>query len=138
MMAAYNRSTSAKGYVGIPALIFIDLTHYGRGTQTYEEKRVILHKIYAYMRGYLPVSYNKDDKIKVYNEEIAPLLDAVSEEIGKAREAYKASFEGLKTNDPDEKVFQTLMDGIFERLLEIAAVSKVIDKEKMETEEVIF
>jgi predicted AlkP superfamily phosphohydrolase/phosphomutase len=137
MMAAYNRSTSAKGYVGIPALIFIEFTHYGRGTQTYEEKRVILHKIYAYMRGYLPVSYNKDDKIIVYNDEIAPLLKEVSEEIRKAREAYKSTFEN-KSCDPDEKIFQTIMDGIFERLVEISGVSKVIDKEKMETEEVIF
>lgn len=137
-MAGYSRNVSAKGYVGIPALVFIDILNYGRGTQTYEEKRVILHKIYSYLRGYLPVIYNKDNKIQEYNEKISPLLNEVAEQIDIARIKYKPSFEGIRTNDPDEKEFQVVMDGIFERLLEIAAISKVVDKEKLEGEEVIF
>jgi hypothetical protein len=137
-MTSYNRGTSAKEFFGIPGLIFRATDRYGLGTQTYEEKRVLLHKIYSYLRGYLPVLYNKDNKIEIYNAEIAPLLDDVSEEIKKAREAYKPTFEGQKTCDPDEKIFQTIMDGIFEMLMEIISISKVIDKEKMETEEVVF
>jgi hypothetical protein len=125
------------GYVGIPAHIFIESLNYGRGTQTYEEKRLILHKIYSYLRAYLPVLYDKDNKREDYNENLAPLLDEVSEDIKLAREQYKASFEG-GTCDPDEKVFQGTMDAIFEKEAVIIAVSKVIDKEKMDNMEVIF
>jgi hypothetical protein len=137
-MAAYNRGPVAKGYVGIPALIFIDITNYGRGSQTYEEKRLVLHKIYSYLRGYLPVVYEKESKTEEYNLKIDPLLKSAAEQVGLAREQYKSTFETVSTCDPDEKIFQETMDGIFERLVEIAAISKVIDKEKMENEEVIF
>lgn len=136
---AYSRtSVSGMGYVGIPALIFLESNNYGRGTQTYEEKRVILHKIYAYLRGYLPEFYDKDSKRADYNEKIAPLLDTVAGLIRTAREQYKPTFETIKACDPDEKDFQETMDIIFERLYEIIAISKVIDKEKMESVEVMF
>jgi hypothetical protein len=125
------------GYVGIQAHIFVESLNYGRGTQTYEEKRVLLHKIYAWLRAYLPVLYDKDSKREEYNISVAPLLDEVSEDIKLAREQYKASFEG-GTCDPDEKVFQGTMDAIFEKLSVIIAVSKVIDKEKMDNVEMIF
>jgi hypothetical protein len=126
------------GYVGIPALIFIESNNYGRGTQTYEEKRVILHKIYSYLRAYLPEFYDKDSKRIDYNEKVAPLLDNVSEDIRLARDQYKPTFESIKACDPEEKEFQQTMDTIFEKLFEIIAVSKVIDKEKMDNVEMIF
>ena len=126
------------GYIGIPALIFIESNNYGRGTQTYEEKRVILHKIYSYLRAYLPEFYDKESKRIDYNEKVAPLLDNVSEDIRLARDQYKPTFESIKACDPEEKEFQQTMDTIFEKLFEIIAVSKVIDKEKMDNVEVMF
>jgi hypothetical protein len=126
------------GYVGIPALIFIESNNYGRGTQTYEEKRVILHKIYSYLRAYLPEFYDKDSKRADYNEKVAPLLDAVACDILLARDQYKPTFETVKACDPEEKDFQQTMDSIFEKLFEIIAISKVIDKEKMENVEMVF
>lgn len=138
-MAAYSRtSISGMGYVGIPALIFLESNNYGRGTQTYEEKRVILHKIYSYLRAYLPEFYDKESKRADYNEKIAPRLNIVSGDIDLAREQYKPTFETVITCDPDEKEFQKTMDTVFEKLFEIIAISKVIDKEKMENVEVIF
>lgn len=126
------------GYVGIPALIFIESNNYGRGTQTYEEKRVILHKLYSYLRAYLPEFYDKESKRIDYNEKVAPLLDNVSEDIRLARDQYKPTFETIRACDPEEKEFQQTMDSIFEKLFEIIAVSKVIDKEKMDNVEMIF
>jgi hypothetical protein len=126
------------GYVGIPALIFIESNNYGRGTQSYEEKRVILHKIYSYLRAYLPESYDKESKRIEYNEKIDPLLVKVSAFIELAREQYKPTFESIRVCDPEEKIFQETMDKIFEKLFEIIAVSKVIDKEKMDNVEMIF
>jgi hypothetical protein len=137
-MAPGRGSIAGMGYVGIPALIFLELNIYGRGAQTYEEKRVILHKIYSYLRGYLPEAYDKDSKREEYNEKVAPLLDHAADLILTAREQYKPTFEGSRSCDPDEKQFQLTMDSIFEKILEIIAISKVIDKEKMENLEMVF
>jgi hypothetical protein len=131
-------SLAGMGYVGPAAHIFIEIINYGRGTQTYEERRVILHKIYSYLRGYLPEFYDKDSKREDYNIKIAPLLNVVAEDIKTARVQYKPTFETIKACDPDEKDFQETMDIIFERLYEIIAISKVIDKEKMDNVEMIF
>jgi hypothetical protein len=137
-MAPGRGSISGMGYVGIPALIFLELNNYGRGAQTYEEKRVILHKVYSYLRGYLPETYDKDSKRDEYNDKVAPLLDHTAELILTAREQYKPTFEGSRSCDPEEKLFQLSIDSIFEQLLEIIAISKVIDKEKMENLEMVF
>lgn len=117
------------GYVGIPALVFIELNNYGRGTQTYEEKRIILHKIFCYCMSYLNESY-AEKKVEEYNQKLDPLFDEVASFISSAREAYKPTFESLLTCDPDEKKFQTLMDATFEKLSAIIAISHIIDKQK--------
>jgi hypothetical protein len=126
------------GYVGIPALIFLELNNYGRGAQTYEEKRIILHKVYSYLRGYLPEAYDKESRREEYNEKVAPHLGEAAVLIVLAREQYKPTFEGSRSCDPDEKEFQLTMDSIFEKIMEIIAISKIIDKEKMENLEMIF
>ena len=137
-MAPGRGSIAGMGYVGIPALIFLELNNYGRGSQSYEEKRVILHKIYSYLRGYLPEAYDKDSRREEYNTKVAPQLDIAAILILTAREQYKPTFEGSISCDPDEKLFQLTMDSIFEKILEIVAISKVIDKEKMENLEMVF
>lgn len=137
-MASYNRAASGMGYIGYPARIFFEMTNYGKGTQSYEEKRLILHKWYSHLRAYLAENLKTDADIENYNNEIAPLFDEVSQHIRLARELYKPTFESLELCDPDEKEFQEVMDGIVERLDVITAKSRVIDKVKPDGEDVIF
>jgi len=124
------------GYVGYPARIFLEISMYGT-EETYEKNRVHLHKWYSHLRAYLPEFYDKDSKRDVYNQKIAPLLDDVCEQIEAARTMYSPNFEGVHTWSDDERLFQVAMDGIFERLDVITAITKVIDKEKMEDMEMV-
>ena len=124
-----RNSIAGMGYVGIPALIFIELNNYGRGTQTYEEKRLILHKIFCYNQSYLRESY-AEKKAEEYNQDLDPLFAEAAELISQARQEYKPTFEGNITCDSDEKKFQELMDATFEKLTDIIAMSHVIDKQK--------
>ena len=128
-----RQSIAGMEYIGIPALIFIELNNYGRGTQTYEEKRIILHKIFCYNQSYLHESY-AEKKAGEYNEKLDPIFAEAAELIAQAREEYKPTFENLDTCDPDEKIFQALMDATFEKLTDIIAMSHVIDKQKMQEE----
>ena len=73
-----RNSIAGMGYVGIPALIFIELNNYGRGTQTYEEKRIILHKIFCYNQSYLRESY-AEKKAEEYNQDLDPLFGEVAD-----------------------------------------------------------
>jgi hypothetical protein len=123
-----RNSIAGMGYVGIPALIFIELNNYGKGTQTYEEKRIILHKIFCYNQSYLREFY-AEKKAEEYNIKLDPLFTEAADLISRAREEYKPTFEGLGKCDPDEKKFQELMDATFEKLSEIVAMSHVIDKQ---------
>lgn len=136
-MVTYNRQAAGMGYVGIPALIFFELANYGRGSQTYEEKRVTLHKIYAYLRAYLPIVYEVR-KESYLDSGMPDMLNDASARIFQARELYNSTFESLGSCNPDEKKFQTSIDGVFECLSEIVAVSKIIDKEKLVGEDVVF
>lgn len=135
---ATSRSVAGMGYVGIPALLFLESLNYGRGTQTYEEKRVCLHKQYSQLRAILPEQYDKESRRIEYNEKIHPIMMETAELIRLARDQYKPSFEGQRSCDPDEKEFQETMDTIVEKLYEIMAISKIIDKERMDNQEVIF
>lgn len=126
------------GYTGYPARIFFEMTNYGKGTQTYEEKRLILHKWYSHLSAYLQEQLKTNEQIEDYNQNIAPLLDEVAEHIKLARRLYKPTFETIDMCDPDEKDFQEVMDGIVERLDVITAKARVIDKVKPEGEDVIF
>ena len=125
-----RNSIAGMGYVGIPALIFIELNNYGRETQTYEEKRIILHKLFCYTQSYLRESY-VEKKAEDYNQKLDPLFVETADLISQAREEYKPTFEGMGKCDPDEKKFQELMDATFEKLSEIVAMSHVIDKQKI-------
>lgn len=116
------------GYVGYPYRIFLEMTNYGRGTQTHLEKMVILEKWYSHLRACLPTIYEK--KIDEFNTEIAPMLEEVNKEIEAMNQAYDANFEGLDTCNPDEKKFNKIMRGVFERLDFITARTKLIDKQK--------
>lgn len=134
-MATYNRTASGMGYTGYPARIFFEMTNYGKGTQLHLEKLIILDKWYSHLRAYLPVAFEKhtDD----YNKDMAPRLLEVDKKLIDAWDLYKSSFEESSC-DPDEKQFILFMRAIFITLDEITAISKIIDKQKPENEEMIF
>lgn len=121
------------GYVGIPALIFIELNNFGRGGQTHAEMILNLYKIYGYLRGYLPIKMEAD--IKHYNETIAPLLLKTDRDLQQAWDLYSSSFEGVKTCNPDEKIFLSFLFVVFIDLINIAAISRAIDKQGLSEHE---
>ncbi len=133
-MARYGSTVAGMGYVGYPARIFFEMTNYGRGTQRYVEKMVILEKWYSHLRAYLPVLYEK--KQEEFVEKIHPKIYEVFLEIEKMNEMYDPTFEDLTTRNPDEKTFCLMMRGVFERLDQITALTKVIDKQGLNDEEV--
>jgi len=136
-MVANRRVSAGMGYTGIPALIFFELAHYGKEGDTYENDRKTLHKIYAYLKTYVPkVAYA--GKADDYNRDIQPMMQDAFERTGKIREMYNPRFESSITCTGEEKTFQKEMDGLFEVLSDIITTSKVIDKIKPEGEEMVF
>lgn len=111
---------------GIPGLLYLEFINYGRGTQQHVEKAVHLEKAYALERGYLPSFYEKKKTIDEFNEKVSPLLVDVLIQLDIMSDAYKPSFEG-ETCDPEEKEFNKIMRGIFERLIYIASYTGMID-----------
>ena len=133
-MTQYRRSAAGLGYKGIPALIFIALNNYGVGTQSHEEKLLILNKIYGCLRGYLPVIVEGKEFNEKYSEDLQNIADALDD----AQIAYAPEFEGLKSSNPDEKAFVKQMLDIYILLIAVTAKSKVIDDQKPNDEEVNF
>jgi hypothetical protein len=131
-----SRVMSGAGYTGIPALIFFELAYYGKEGKTYEEDRKTLHKIYAYLKTYVPkvIYVSKPDD---YNKEIHPLMEDAFNRTELVRAMYDSIYEG-KSCSSNEKNFQKEMDGLFEVLSDIITTSKVIDKVKPEGEDVTF
>jgi hypothetical protein len=129
-------SLAQSGYVGYPYRIFLEMTNYGRGTQTHLEKMVILEKWYSHLRACLPVLYEK--KQEDFDKEIAPLLIEVNNQIEIMNQEYDATFEGIDHCNPAEKDFIKIMRGVFERLDYITAKTKLIDKQKGDDEQVMM
>jgi hypothetical protein len=123
-------SLAQTGYVGYPYRIFLEMTNYGRGTQTHLEKMVILEKWYSHLRACLPIVYEDKKKLPEYETDIAPLLMKVYDQIEAMNQQYDPTFESLESCNPDEKIFVKTMRGVFERLDVITAKTKLIDKQK--------
>lgn len=130
------------GLAGYPGYIFLQKIRYGYGPQRYDEKRVILHNWYSALRAYLPVLYHIDDdgdtyrkKREEYGTKIRPLIDDAAKEIEASRKEYRPSFENPDTYDPMEAQYETLLEGIKERLDVITAITHLIDAAKMEDDD---
>lgn len=130
------------GLVGYPGYIFLQKIRYGYGHQRYDEKRTILHNWYSALRSYLPVIYRADDKSDLYknkkeeyNTLLQPMLEDVAKEIKAAREKYRSTFENPEMYDPEEQVFETILEGIQERLDDITAITHIIDKTRSDDDE---
>jgi hypothetical protein len=93
---------------------------------------VILEKWYSHLRAYLPVYYKKKKKTEILDTEIIPLLNKAYEQIEIMNETYNSSFEGLRSCGEEEKSFNKIMRGIFERLDQITAMSEVIEGQNYE------
>lgn len=129
-------SRSTKLPFGIPGLLYLEFLEYGRGDQKHNERRIHLRKSYAYIRGFLAPFYTKKNKTEEYNEKIYPLLDEVKLQIGIMNKAYNPSFEGMSCGE-DEKKFEEIMDGVFERLVYISAVSEMIENQRADDETLV-
>jgi hypothetical protein len=128
-MAGLLNRLAPKGY---PGQIFVCILRYGYGTQQHLEKMEILHNWYSHLRAYLPEKLEK--KSKEYEETYAPLMADASNEILAAFGKYKPEFEGLQSCDPTEKEFIIALWGVYERLDEITAKSRIIDDLKADGE----
>jgi len=131
-------SLAQTGYFGIPYLLFLENVDYGRGTQTHLEKMIKLEKMYAYLRGELPVLYEVNKKGAVYDDIIKPLLFELNEQIEAMNQAYDASFEGMMTCNPDEKKFNVIMRGVYERIVYLECISKILAQESGSDEAVFM
>ena len=130
------------GLAGYPGYIFLQKIRYGYGQQRYDEKRTILHNWYSALRAYLPVLYKADEESDYYQKKkqeyetvLEPLLKDVSQEINAARTMYEPYFEDPDRYDPIEKDYETLLDGIKERLDVITAITHIIDKGQVDDDE---
>lgn len=127
------------GLSGYPGYIFLQKIRYGYGAQRYDEKRVILHNWYSALRAYLPELYKIDDDGETYIkrrteyvEKIHPLIVEVASEMEISRKLYKPTFENPETYDPMEAQYETLLEGIKERLDVITAKTHIIDSARAE------
>lgn len=131
-------SLAGVGYAGIPFLLVLENVDYGRGTQTHLEKMIKLEKMYAYLRGELPILYEEKKKLEGYDAIIKPLLFELNEQIEAMNMAYDASFEGMMTCNPDEKKFNVIMRGVFERIVSLECISKILAEERGDGEAVFM
>jgi hypothetical protein len=130
-------SLAQTGYVGIPYLLFLENVDYGRGTQTHLEKMIKLEKMYAYLRGELPVMYEEKKKLDEYDTTIKPLLFELNGQIEIMNQCYEATFEGIDHCNPAEKDFIKIMRGVYERIVVLECKSKILAQERG-TDEAVF
>lgn len=134
-MVAASRAAAGMGYVGYPAQIFYEKINFNRGPQLHIERLFILLKWYSDLRAYLPMIYEKS--LDDYNDNLLPKLEAVNTRLWATWGLYKSTFE-QETYDPDEHEFVVQVAMILIELDEITAISKVIDKQKMTEDEMVF
>lgn len=148
-MAARNSAANI-GLTGVPFLICEELRIYSRGVQTHEEKMGHLSKAYGWIKAYLPALYEKDEKRytegripqsdhdgNVVKRSIRDIIEETSIEVNTMYRVYTPSFEGNKNCSEEEKIFLSIMRGVFERLALIVTFSGIADKMTM-SEEVYF
>lgn len=128
-MAGLLNRLAPKGY---PGQIFVCILRYGYGNQQHLEKMEILHNWYSHLRAYLPEKLEK--KAVEYQETYGPLMEEANREITAAFAKYKPEFEDMQTCDPTEKEFIIALWGVYERLDEITAKSRIIDDMKADGE----
>lgn len=147
---AARSSTANLGLTGVPLLIAIELLLYNRGIQTHEEKMGHLSKAYGWIRAYLPAYYEKkeegytkeripqvDEQGNLVMRSIRDIVNETAIEVDNMYKEYNSTFEGQKSCNQQEKVFLTIMRGVFERLALIVTFSGIADK-MSNTDEVYF
>lgn len=129
---AFSRGggTGAPGsnYVGYPALIFWLMAVFYK-VDTYQGRFTVLEMWYSHLRAKLPEQY--ENREEEYKDKIDPMMKEISREIETARTLYDPTFEGMETCNPDEKEFSKVLSGVYMRLDELTAVSKMVDAQRM-------
>ena len=110
---------------------------FGQGGQSHLARITCLDKWYSHLRSHLPIRMEKeiDD---LYNPVISPLILKADELLIDAWQSYNADFEGLKSFGPNERKFILKLRNVFLLLDQITAISKVIDKQKMDDDTVLM
>jgi hypothetical protein len=127
-MVAASRAAAGMGYVGYPAHIFYMKIYLDR-QETHFKRLWTLEQWYSDLRGYLPLLFEKD--AATYNEILFPKITSLDERIDDAWEDYQQRFDNPDTWDPAELQFNKKVKMILRDLDEVTAMSKVIDKQKM-------
>jgi hypothetical protein len=135
-MVAASRAAAGMGYIGYPAHIFYMKIFFNR-VEKHIDRLWILDEWYsdlrAYLPGYLVLSKPTEDDM----QKIDKLMKCVDDRLYDAWGSYKAQFEN-ESFDPAELEFVRKQRAILLDLDEITGISKVIDKQKMQDEEMTF
>jgi hypothetical protein len=134
-MVAASRAAAGMGYTGYPAHIFYMKAFFER-QDTHFKRMWTLEQWYSDLRGYLPVLFEKTSPI--YEETIFPKLETFDERINKTWNLYEQRYDDPSTWNPEELSFNRRVVGCLRDLDEITAISRVINKEKIEGYEVLF
>lgn len=113
------------GLVGYPLLVFFIMKDYGKNNMSHIERLTELDKWYSHLRARLPELYAK--KADEYALELDPKLKDVDGELQAAWQKYNPLFEGLQACSEDEKIFNRICSGVYQRLDEITAISRLVE-----------
>ena len=132
------RTQNNPGYTGYPALFFLGTLHDGRGDQKLSQRMISLEKRYSYLRAYLPVYYERNEKLRLeYSEKISPLLSDLMREVDAMGDQYNSVYEG-ESGSGLKKDFLKVMRGVRERIDQLAALTGIVDKIATDDEEMMF
>ena len=132
-MVATRRSAVGMGYTGYPAHIFYMKIYFNQA-QKHIDRLWILDEWFSDLRSYLPIFM--ESNTEKYEKDIKPLMGKADEELIQAWKFYQGHFEGQSFEGP-ELIFVRQLRTILLDLDEITAISKVIDKQKMDDQEMI-
>ena len=113
------------GYMGYPALFFLETLHQNRGDRSYVEKMESLHARFSYLNAWM---YDAEDKPKdgippqAFDKmaKVRPMIEHMFDE-------YQSHYENPDSCDPDEKTFLKIMRDIREWIDQIAVITKIVD-----------
>ena len=125
------------GYVGYPAHVFYMKVYLDR-QDTHFKRLWTLEQWYSDLRGYLPNFLKSSNPTEEDFKRIRELMPIIDKRIDEAWDEYQQRFDEPNTWDPEELVFNRHVKEILRDLDEITAISKVIDKQKMQDEEMVF
>lgn len=113
------------GYMGYPALFFLETLHQNRGDRNYAEQMQSLHTRYSYLNAWM---YDeKDGPKKDIPDEAYEKMKKLRERILALFQLYDPYFEDENTCNPEERTFLVMMCEIREWIDQIAVITRIVD-----------